>query len=80
MRGGGDGLESYDTDDLVEIARFPVSFEGEVLVARLRAGGIRAALLSADADGWAPHFNLIQGARVMVHREDLERTRDLLAE
>lgn len=44
----------------------------------LATNGIRAMAKYGDADGWAPHFSLIDGFRVCVFDDDLDAARRLL--
>lgn len=51
--------------------------QAELLVARLRAEGLRAMASADDAGGWGPNVG-IEGVRVLVLEDDLEAARALL--
>jgi hypothetical protein len=63
---------------ILELANFPTRFQADMALELLHANGIRAMAKYGDADGWAPHFSLIDGFRVCVFDEDLETARRLL--
>ena len=65
-------------DDIVELTR--VAFIGEAVAIKqdLERIGVHAAVFESDAGGWAPHFGIEQGNRVMVRAQDLARARQLL--
>ena len=63
---------------ILELANFPTRLEADMALELLEANGIRAMGKYGDADGWAPHFALIDGFRVCVFEDDLESARTLL--
>ncbi len=63
---------------IVELANLPTRFEADALIELLGSNGVRAAGKYGDADGWAPHFALVDGYRVCVFDDDLEAARALL--
>jgi Putative prokaryotic signal transducing protein len=63
---------------IVEVANFPSRFQADAALALLEANGIDAMAKYGDAEGWAPHFGLIDGYRVMVFDEDLDTARALI--
>ena len=63
---------------ILELANFPTRFQADMALELLEANGIRAMGKYGDADGWAPHFALIDGFRVCVFEDDLETARRLL--
>ncbi len=67
-------------DAVVELTR--VAFIGEAIAIRqdLERIGIRASVFESDAGGWAPHFGIWQGNRVMVLASDLARAQQLLSD
>lgn len=63
---------------ILELANFPSRFQADMALELLQANGIQAMGKYGDADGWAPHFALIDGFRVCVFEDDLEAARRLL--
>jgi hypothetical protein len=63
---------------IVEVANFPSRFQADAALALLEANGIGAMAKYGDAGGWAPHFGLLDGFRVMVFDEDLDSARALI--
>jgi len=63
---------------ILELANFPTRLEADLALELLESNGIRAMGKYGDADGWAPHFALIDGFRVCVFEDDLETARRLL--
>jgi hypothetical protein len=66
-------------DAIVELTR--VAFLGEAVAIKqdLERIGIHAAVFESDAGGWAPHFGIGPGTRVMVRAQDLLRARQMLS-
>jgi hypothetical protein len=64
---------------IVEVANYPSRFEAGAALDLLRASGIEAMGKFGDAEGWAPHFALVDGYRVCVFDDDLDDARALLA-
>jgi hypothetical protein len=64
---------------IVEAANYPSRFEAGAALDLLRASGIEAMGKFGDAEGWAPHFALVDGFRVCVFEDDLAEARALLA-
>jgi hypothetical protein len=63
---------------IVELANFPTRLDADAAIGLLEGNGIRAMAKYGDADGWAPHFALVDGYRVCVFDADLESARALL--
>jgi Putative prokaryotic signal transducing protein len=63
---------------ILELANFPTRLEADMALELLEANGIRAMGKYGDADGWAPHFALVDGFRICVFEDDLENARRLL--
>lgn len=63
---------------IVEVANFPSRFQADAALALLEANGINAMAKYGDAEGWAPHFGLLDGYRVMVFDEDLDAAKALI--
>jgi Putative prokaryotic signal transducing protein len=63
---------------IVEVANLPSRFQADAALALLDANGIRAMAKYGDAEGWAPHFSLLDGFRVMVFDEDLDAAKALI--
>ena len=63
---------------IVEVANFPSRFQADAALALLEANGIDAMARYGDAEGWAPHFGLIDGYRVMVFDDDLDTAKALI--
>ena len=69
-----------DNEQIVELVRVPTGFEADTLVAALESRGIKASAIHSDASGWAPHYGVWSGHRVMVFENDLETAAAILAE
>ncbi|MDQ1392477.1 MAG: hypothetical protein QOF30_1454 [Acidimicrobiaceae bacterium] len=67
-------------DAVVELTR--VAFIGEAIAIKqdLERVGIRASVFESDAGGWAPHYGIWQGNRVMVLASDLAQAQQLLSD
>jgi putative signal transducing protein len=63
---------------IVEVANFPSRFQADAALALLEANGINAMAKYGDAEGWAPHFGLLDGYRVMVFDEDHDAAKALI--
>ncbi len=63
---------------IIELANLPTRLEADMVLELLASNGIRAMAKYGDADGWAPHFSLIDGFRVCVFDDDLDAARHLL--
>jgi hypothetical protein len=63
---------------IVEVANFPSRFQADAVLALLEANGIDAMAKYGDAEGWAPHFGLIDGYRVMVFDDDVDSAKALI--
>jgi hypothetical protein len=63
---------------IVEVANYPSRFQADAALALLEANGINAMAKYGDAEGWAPHFGLLDGYRVMVFDEDLDAAKALI--
>ena len=67
-------------DDVVELTRVAIIAEAVAIQQDLERIGITAAVFESDAGGWAPHFGIEQGNRVMVRACDLARARQLISD
>jgi hypothetical protein len=63
---------------IVEVANFPSRFQADAALALLEANGIEAMAKYGDAEGWAPHFALLHGFRVLVFDADLDAAKALI--
>jgi hypothetical protein len=63
---------------IVELVNLPSRFEADLLMARLDAAGIQTMAKYGDADGMAPSIGLLDGYRVCVFDDDLDRATVLL--
>lgn len=63
----------------MEVANYPSRFEAVVALDLLESSGIQAMGKFGDAQGWAPHFALVDGFRVCVFEDDLDEARTILA-
>ena len=73
-----DGTEPYN-GRIVELTRFPTRFEADVIIAKLRAAGVRVVMGPDDAGGWYPQLALAQGHRVLVAEDDIDLANEVLA-
>ncbi len=65
--------------DLVVVAECTDPVEAEIAKAVLESCGIGAMVSADDCGGMEPQFQLVQGIRLMVLRENEERARAALA-
>ncbi|MDQ1358375.1 MAG: hypothetical protein QOF20_1980 [Acidimicrobiaceae bacterium] len=74
------GRRASTDDAVVELTR--VAFIGEAIAIKqdLERVGIHAAVFQSDAGGWAPHYGIEQGNRVMVLAKDLAHAQQLLSD
>jgi hypothetical protein len=63
---------------IVELANYGSRFEADVALGVLESSGIQAHGKYGDAGGWLPHVALVDGFRIFVFEDDLDRARDLL--
>ncbi|HEX6311895.1 MAG TPA: DUF2007 domain-containing protein [Acidimicrobiia bacterium] len=63
---------------IVEVANYPSRFEAGAALDLLHDSGIQAMGKFGDAEGWAPHFALVDGFRVCVFEDDLDDARAIL--
>ena len=54
--------------------------EGDLALGRLVDLGVTAVLATDNCGGMRPHFDLQAGVRLLVADEDLEKSREILAE
>ncbi|MFA5802950.1 MAG: DUF2007 domain-containing protein [Thermoleophilia bacterium] len=67
-------------DDIVLFKRYFSEMDAGTAKSFLECEGIPVMILSDDAGGMEPQFQLTQGVRLMVRREDLEKAHELLDE
>jgi hypothetical protein len=67
-------------DQIVELTRVAFIAEAIAIKQDLERIGIHAAVFESDAGGWAPHFGIEQGNRVMVRAQDLAQALQLLSD
>jgi hypothetical protein len=77
---GDTGIVSRGEDAVVELTVLSSRFEAEVVASRLRAAGIRVAIQHGDAEGWAPHYAMGHGHRLMVRADEADEARALLGD
>jgi hypothetical protein len=64
-----------------ELVQVPVGedrFQAQIVAEACRAAGIRVELLTGDASGVDPVLGIIQGHRLLVRADDVERVRAIL--
>jgi hypothetical protein len=76
----GPAADDPHCDDVVELTRLSFIAEAIAIKQDLERIGIPGSVFEADAGGWAPHFAIGQGHRVMVRAGDLPRAQQLLSE
>jgi hypothetical protein len=72
-------IDSHD-DQIVELTRVAFIAEAIAIKQDLERIGIHAAVFESDAGGWAPHFGIEQGTRVMVRAQDMAPALQLLSD
>jgi hypothetical protein len=65
-------------EETVVVATFSYRHEAEFALATLRANDIDGVMLADDAGGAYAGLSFSNGVRVLVHRDDAERARQLL--
>ena len=69
------------TDELVSIGNFESRLEAELVMRRLQAAGIEAAVSTDSAGGMVPSMSAMgPGPAVLIRAEDLTAARDVLSE
>ena len=68
------------SDGLILIRKYLSDFDAQLAKARLDAEGIPSAVISDDAGGMLPQFQMVEGVRLMVREDDLERAQEILDE
>ncbi len=67
-------------DDLVELTRVALIAEAVAIKQDLEGVGIPAVVFESDAGGWAPHYGIAQGHRVMIRSRDQAEAAQLLSD
>ena len=71
----------YDARMAAQLVPVPVGedrFRAQILAEACRAAGIRVELITGDASGVDPVVGIIQGHRLLVRADDVERVRAIL--
>ncbi len=68
-----------EDEALVELTRVPYISEAVAIRQDLERAGIAAAVFESDGGGWAPHFAVAEGHRIMVHARDMNRAQELIS-
>jgi hypothetical protein len=66
------------TGNLKLVRKFANAAEAQMAQARLECEGIQAAVLTDDAGGMLPQFQMVEGVRLMVREEDLDAAKRVL--
>lgn len=66
------------TGDLELVKKFMSDIDANMAKSRLEAEGIMAIVMMDDAGGMLPQFQMVEGVRLMVRQEDLERAREII--
>jgi len=64
-----------------QLVQVPVGedrFQAQILAVACRAAGIRVELLTGDASGVDPILGIIQGHRLLMGADDVDRVRSIL--
>jgi len=80
-RGLGTATALYDARMAAKLVQVPVGedrFHAQILAEACRAAGIRVELITGDASGVDPVLGIIQGHRLLVRADDVERVRAIL--
>ena len=64
--------------NLVQVPVGEDRFQAQILAEACRAAGIRVELITGDASGVDPVLGIIQGHRLLVGADDVERVRAIL--
>lgn len=65
------------------LVAIPVSdrrWMADLIVAEVRAEGIRCELLASDVSGWIPEVARLQPHRILVHEDDRVRVEEIIEE
>jgi hypothetical protein len=68
-----------EDEALVELTRVPFIAEAVAIRQDLERAGIAATVFESDGGGWAPHFSIAEGHRVMIHARDMNRAQELIS-
>jgi hypothetical protein len=66
-------------DALVELTRVASIAEANAIRHDLERAGIAATVFESDGGGWAPHFSIAEGHRVMIHAGNMNRAQELVS-
>ncbi len=65
-------------DDLKLVRKFASDIDAGFAMFKLESAGIPAIILKDDAGGMFPQFQMIEGLRLMVWKQDLKRAREII--
>ena len=71
----------YDARMATKLVQVPVGedrFQAQILAEACRAAGIHVELITGDDSGVDPVLGIIQGHRLLVRADDVERVRAIL--
>lgn len=66
--------------DLKLVRKFASDIDAGFAMSELESAGIPAIILKDDAGGMLPQFQMIEGVRLMVREEDLNRAREIIGD
>lgn len=73
-------MDTPDTNDLVTIPVSDRRWMADLIVAEVRAEGIKCELLSSDVSGWIPEVARLQPHRILVREDDRVRVEEIIEE
>jgi hypothetical protein len=71
-------VEPAITGDLTLVRKYATETEAQIARAMLECEGIRAVVLTDDAGGMLPQFQMVEGVRLMVQQDDLDEAERIL--
>lgn len=66
------------SENLKPVRKFATEAEAHIARAKLESEGIKAVVLTDDAGGMLPQFQMVEGVRLMVREESLDAAKKIL--
>jgi hypothetical protein len=66
------------SENLKLVRKFATETEAQMARASLECEGIQAVIMTDDAGGMLPQFQMVEGVRLMVREDNLEKAKAIL--
>lgn len=66
------------SSNLKPVRKFATEAEAQIARAKLESEGIQAVVMTDDAGGMLPQFQMVEGVRLMVREDSLDDARRIL--